>query len=202
MENTTKFSNIEEVATAFNLDITETTTGVNGYPNQLKQVLTGFSSISECLMIKEVLEAEGHTVYDLELHKRHGWQLWERINTLIRKGMWTAADDSDYYVDVTIHDETEDIAFDTICRNRTFETFYEIKNAVSMTEDFAEELEDILSEIEDDGQTTVRVFYNPDQNCNIDYYVHADSTGYEYDTHEYSLGLLVEFKEVEDEDEE
>jgi hypothetical protein len=34
MENTTKFSNIEEVSTAFNLDITETTTGVNGYPNQ------------------------------------------------------------------------------------------------------------------------------------------------------------------------
>lgn len=198
MENTTKFSNIEEVSTAFNLDITETTTGVNEYPNQLKQVLTGFNSISECLMIKEVLEAEGHTVYDLELH-RHGWQLWERIDTLIHKGMLTAVSDSDYYVDVTIHAETEDIAFDTICRNRTFETLYEIKNAVSVTEDFAEELEDILSEIEDDGQTTVRVFYNPDQNCNIDYYVHADSTGYEYATHEYSLGLLVEFKEVEDE---
>lgn len=53
--------------------------------------------------------------------------------------------------------------------------------------------------IEDDGQTSVRVFYNPDQNCNIDYYVHADSTGYEYDTHEYSIALMVEFKEVEDE---
>jgi len=199
MENTTKFSNIEEVSTAFNLDITETTTGVNGYPKQLRPVLSGFKSISECLMIKEVLEAEGHTVYDLKLHKRHGWQLWERIDTLIRKGMFTTASDSDYYVDITIHDETEEIAFDIICRNRTFETLYEIKNAVSMTEDLAEELEDILADIDDDGQESVRVFYNPDQNCNIDYYVHADSTGYEYDTHEYSIALMVEFKEVEDE---
>lgn len=195
MENTTKFSNIEEVSTVFNLDITETTTGVNGYPKQLKQVLTGFNSISECIMIKEVLETEGHLVTELKLHRKDGWSLWERSNCPIRSGMYMTISQNNWTIDVGINDDEKQVAFNLICGGREFENLDDMTYYMDITVDFANELYHILSDLEYAGVNSGRVFYNPDNDYNIDYFTHDESVGYSFDTHTYQIGLMVEFKE-------
>lgn len=66
-------SRMNEIAYVCGLDVVETTTGRNGYPQNIKQAIVGFD---EWEYAESVAERYGLRI--TTLHKRDGWQLWER----------------------------------------------------------------------------------------------------------------------------
>lgn len=66
---------IKELAEQYNLDYIETTTGSNGYPQNLQFAITGFDSFEKAQELADM--------YNLRIEsfeKRDGWQLWSRRN--------------------------------------------------------------------------------------------------------------------------
>lgn len=195
-----KFTSLEQVADMFGIEVVETTVGMNGYPKNLKRVLSGFDNVSQCLGLRDILIGQGHSVDDLMLHKKYGWDLWERSNAYISKGMFKGAKDGDWYVDIHIDDDSDEVAFSIIYHNDIFTNYREMLRVGYQVQDMAELLESILSEIEDDGLQMARVFYSPDQNYRVEYVISDETVGYSYDTHIYEVALDVTFNCDEDEE--
>lgn len=66
-------SRMNEIAYVCGLDVVETTTGRNGYPQNIKQAIIGFDNWKYAEST-----AERYGLRITTLHKRDGWQLWER----------------------------------------------------------------------------------------------------------------------------
>ena len=108
MENLTEtlknkfFANNADLAQFLGLDYVETTTGMNGYPEHIQNAIIS-ESIETLLETQTALEDAGYEVEQLYLHKKDGWNLWNRTNTYIQKGQmcielgqdWTFDFDSD-----------------------------------------------------------------------------------------------------------
>ena len=66
---------MNEIASENGLHVIDTTTGLNGYPQCLKEAIIGFENFEQA----EKLAEEYHL--DIEIFtKRDGWQLWSRDN--------------------------------------------------------------------------------------------------------------------------
>lgn len=62
-----------EIADSEGLEYIETTTGINGYPENIRGAIIGFETYDQA---KEIADKYG---FDIELFKTHyGWQFWER----------------------------------------------------------------------------------------------------------------------------
>lgn len=68
-------SMIEQVAYICGLNVVETTTGRNGYPQNIKKAIIGFN-YDEWKYAESIADKYGLRI--TTLHKRDGWQLWER----------------------------------------------------------------------------------------------------------------------------
>ena len=67
---------INEIAGENDLQVINTTTGLNGYPQSLKEAIIGFENFEQA----EKLAEEYHL--DIEMFtKRDGWQFWNRDNS-------------------------------------------------------------------------------------------------------------------------
>lgn len=66
-------ADIKEIAYEHGLEIIETTTGRNGYPQELKHAIIGFSTFREA---EELAERYGLKI--TSFFKKEGWQLWYR----------------------------------------------------------------------------------------------------------------------------
>jgi hypothetical protein len=179
----------------------ETTSEANGYPANLRHVLT-FDTVTELLNCSEELTKAGHSVHEVMIHRQNGWQLWHRRNGSVTHGMFRRAAHDEWAIDVQVDSDrcdTEEVAFDLIAQGRTFTDIEEMRTAIDNVERMKEELENILSEVEDRGLTEATVFYDPDNNYAIRYWADNDTVGYSHDTHTYQAALLVDFKENEEE---
>jgi len=185
---------IHEIADKHGLTATETTTAANGYPQGLRYTLTDFDSISQLKTLSEQLTAEGREVEEVILHKRDGWQLWSRSRGSVTHGMFRKQSSGEWTIDLltdTTRCNTEQEAFDLIAGGREFTDLEEMRKAVEQIDNLKEEFDNILSGVEDQGQTSVTVFYDPDQNYRVNYYATDETTGYSYDTHHYKVGLII-----------
>jgi len=186
-----------DYAEANNLTTVETTSQANGYPSNLRHVLT-FDRITDALNHSDHLQKLGHTVTELCLEKRDGQQLWSRRNGNITHGMFRKVSDSDWTLELftdTTRCDTEEVAFELIAKDRNFEDLEEMRKAITNIEEMKEEMENILSEVEDRGGTEATIFYDPDQNYRINYWADMETVGYSYDTHSYMIALMVDFKD-------
>lgn len=78
MEEKSTYENlIESLAYNNDLEIVSTTSGTNGYPSNVKLALIGFKDIDQA---KEIADAWELAI--ICLHKRDGWNLWERGNEM------------------------------------------------------------------------------------------------------------------------
>lgn len=66
-------SKMDEIAYIGGLDVVETTIGANGYPQNIKKAIVGFDEWEYAVSV-----AERYGLRITTLHKRDGWQLWER----------------------------------------------------------------------------------------------------------------------------
>jgi hypothetical protein len=172
---------IHEVAETHGLTATETTTASNGYPQGLRYALTDFESITQLKELSEQLTSEGREVEEVILHKRDGWQLWVRSVGSVTHGMYCQESANDWTIDIAPNDDTTGIASELVGIEDDSP-----EDMVNIAERFAKDLKG-----EQRQDTTVTVFYDPDQNYRIDYSATDETTGYSYDTHNYKVGLLI-----------
>ena len=177
-----------ELAQTFYFDYEETTTGRNGYPENLNWVLTS-DSISELIELKKQLEIQGYEVEELELHKKAGWSLWSRGNDILKLGKYTIAKDTDYSIKLDMNEDEEDI------KNNILETLFGTTDLLEIEsfedlEMIVKNVNDFFSEIENE-EGTVTVFYSPDNDYSIEYVVSEDTNGYTYDSNYYKLAIRV-----------
>jgi hypothetical protein len=178
------------------LDYVETTNQSNGYPSNLRYALT-FESISELESHAEKLSEQGQDCQRVMLHRMYGWNLWHRQGADVRKGMFRKATSSQSTTEIDICDSADEIAFRIVTGYTQFDTLQELQRTTEQCIFFRNEIEDILSELEDNDQQSATVFYDPDQDYRIDYYATDETASYTYDTYQYKVGLIVNWKEEE-----
>jgi len=183
-----------DYADRYGMKTVETTSEASGYPRNLRHVLT-FQTITELLNCSEELTAEGHTVTELLLHKRDGWQLWARTRGSIEHGMFRRASDNDWTIEVDASEDPKDVAFRLLFDGVELDSLDGIRGRLAAADRFAEEVENIIEASRDNNCDEVTIFYDPDQNYRIDYWADNDTVGYSYDTHAYEVALMVDWKE-------
>lgn len=68
---------IQEIAKEYNLELIATTTANNGYPQEIKRALIGFTSYEQAEMVAERYGKELGLVFDC-FTKCDGWTFWSR----------------------------------------------------------------------------------------------------------------------------
>lgn len=186
-----------EYSEANELKYEETTDKSNGYPSNLRYALT-FESISELESHAKQLWEQGHDPQRVMLHRKDGWNLWHRQGAGVHKGMFRKSTDSEWTTEVDMQDNADEVAFRVVAEGREFDPIEDLQKTTEQCLSFRNEIEDILSELEDNNQQSATVFYDPDQDYRIDYYATDETTGYSYDTHQYQVGLIVNWKDEEE----
>ena len=94
---------IQEIAEIENLELIETTTGNNGYPQNLKHAIVGFESFEQA---QEIAEKYGLRIESFR--RKDGWQLWERNYLTMYAPFQNSAEDfGDNYNEIDKIDESE-----------------------------------------------------------------------------------------------
>jgi hypothetical protein len=78
---------LDAIQMDYDLEMIETTTGRNGYPQSLKKALIGFQTFEQA----QEIEKEYPEVRITTFHKRDGWQLWERNNNTTYEALKNSA---------------------------------------------------------------------------------------------------------------
>ena len=172
---------INEIASENDLQVIDTTTGLNGYPQSLKKAIIGFEDFEQA----EKLAEEYHL--DIEVFtKRDGWQLWSRDNNSAYDAFERSA--SDYGENY--------LQFEA---NMSPDDFLQQVGAASYIDELADE-EDGLDRIEE-YMKDLRELYNAIAKASDDEIVIADgdvyvetikerTMQYSYDTKHYVIGLI------------
>ena len=172
---------INEIASENGLQVIDTTTGLNGYPQCLKKAIIGFENFEQA----EKLAEEYHL--DIEVFtKRDGWQLWSRDNNSAYDAFERSA--SDYGEN-----------FQQFEANMSQDDFLQQVGASSFIDELADE-EDGLDRIEE-YMRDLRELYNAIASAADDEIVIADgdvyvetvkekTMQYSYDTKNYVIGLI------------
>ena len=172
---------INEIAGENDLQVINTTTGLNGYPQSLKEAIIGFENFEQA----EKLAEEYHL--DIEMFtKRDGWQLWSRDNSRAYDAFERSA--SDYGEN-----------FQQFEANMSQDDFLQQVGAASYIDELADE-EDGLDRIEE-YMKDLRKLYNAIAKATDDEIVIADgdvyvetikerTMQYSYDTKNYVIGLI------------
>ena len=172
---------INEIVSENDLQVIDTTTGLNGYPQCLKQAIIGFENFEQA----EKLAEEYHL--DIEVFtKRDGWQLWSRGNNHAYDAFERSA--SDYGEN-----------FQQFEANMSQDDFLQQVGASSFIDELADE-EDGLDRIEE-YMRDLRELYNAIASAADDEIVIADgdvyvetvkekTMQYSYDTKNYVIGLI------------
>ncbi len=172
---------INEIASENGLQVINTTTGLNGYPQSLKEAIIGFEDFEQA----EKLAEEYHL--DIEIFtKRDGWQFWNRDNNSAYDAFERSA--SDYGEN-----------FQQFEANMSQDEFLQQVGAAEFIDELADE-EDGLDRIEEYTKD-LRELYNAIAKAADDEIVIADGDVYVetikektmqycYDTKNYVIGLI------------
>jgi hypothetical protein len=191
------YNRTRELADRFEVDTTETTTGTNGYPSDLNLALTNFDTITELEECAATLKAEGYDYTILQLHKRDGWSLWNRSSANIEKGMYCCESSGEWTVRINPDENIREVAEYIVLGD----------DKEALTEAPSQEAEDELMKMVDEFEsevkayaqqfpnTTMTVFYEPDQGYAVERILNDESTGYHSDTHHYRLAIEINFEE-------
>ena len=171
MENYERF---HVLADENDLRFIETTSGMNGYPQDLQPALIGFETFEEA---EEFAQENGLQTYIF--HKREGWQLWQRSKPAYEPMIISAEDYGDDY-NMFIASE----------RIKYFDN--EVKPRLDSCDDieslktFVDEQESIMDELDRCNENEAVITY-----CG-DYYdtVKVKSIEWSHDTHNYVIGVM------------
>ena len=172
---------MNEIASENGLMVINTTTGLNGYPQSLKEAIIGFDNFEQAEKLAEEYQL------DIEIFtKRDGWQFWNRDNNSAYDAFERSA--SDYGEN-----------FQQFESNMSQDDFLQQVGAAEFIDELADE-EDGLDRIEE-YMKDLRVLYNAIAKADDDEIVIADGDVYvetikektmqfSYDTKNYVIGLI------------
>lgn len=163
------------------LYIVETTIGMNGYPQCLKDAIVGFDNFEQAEEL-----AEKHNLRITTLHKRDGWQLWERSsNTTYEPFKPTAQWYGDNYN--TWRGEDVDVYFANEVKPK-LEGFLDdgIIQGWCELESFFENEKEIVEHIESACDNELIVTRDGEYFDTID----AECMRWSFDTHNYIIALV------------
>ena len=166
---------IEDIAYENGLELIDTTSAMNGYPQYLKRAVIGFDTFEQA----DKLAKENGLSIEI-FTKRDGWNLWYRTGDKAWEPFERSADEyGDDYREFS---------------NEDLEEFYEneVQPSVSDFEDFAslrsfldimEKIYDKIEEADDDELviTSEGNYYETIKKTTMEY---------SYDTHHYAIGLI------------
>ena len=171
MDNYEKF---HLLADENDLKFIETTSGMNGYPQDLMPALIGFNDYEEAEDF-----AREHGLQTYSFHKRDGWQLWERKNPAYEPMIITSDDYGDDY-NMFTHNELENYYENEVkpCLE-DFDNMDDIK-------DFLNDEEEIMDELERCHDDEAVITY-----CGR-YYdtIKVKTIEWGHDTHNYVIGVM------------
>ena len=160
-----------DIASEAGYDVVETTSGVNGYPADLKYAVTGFEDFESA---QEFAKMNGLTL--ISLHKRDGWQLWERGGSVSEPYKNSAELFGENYSQFSIKDESS--YFKDNVRPHLSD-FDDIDSLKLFLEDQEEIIDEFIS-LEDDEIIIVKdgKYYDTYK---------KEVMSYSYDTHNYII---------------
>lgn len=174
----------------------DTTTGINGYPRDVRVAYTA-DTMAELRAMKANFERDGYDVAVVELHRRDGWALWERSSDHnLDDDRWTATDPEGFSLRLVNGSDLLEEAFELIVTDVSeIQSADDLLSYVDRVRQLADQLPD-PSDLLDGEEYAVTL----SDNLDVRYYVRTGQNGYVYDTHHYCSALLIEKREEESED--
>ena len=168
------YERFHELAGNNDLKFIETTSGKNGYPQDLKPALIGFNDYKEA---EEFAIENGLETYIF--HKRDGWQLWERCNPAHYPFSVSAEDYGDNYNMFLASERTEYFDNEVKPCLENFDNIEDLKT-------FVNEQESIMDELDRCNEDEAVITY-----CG-EYYdtIKVKSMEWYHDTHKYVIGVM------------
>lgn len=171
------------IAEIENLEVIETTSGMNGYPRNLKEALIGFDSFEQA---ERVANKHGLSIEIFE--KRDGWQLYSRTGRTAYEEIKVSAEEyGDDYSSFISSDLEEFYENEVKPMIAEFESFEQV-------EDFLEKKKKICEAIEDLDENEIVITYRGE------YFdtVHQTTMSFSYDSKTTVIGLIDRNDEEDD----
>ena len=169
---------LEQIQMDYSLEMIETTTGRNGYPQCLKKALIGLKNIEQAKEIEDKYPEIRITTF----HKRDGWQLWERNNNTTYEALQNSASDfGDDYNQFASEDAVDYFENEVKPFLEDFEDFETLN-------EFLKEREEVLDKIQllDDNELVITYqgrYYDT---------IEKESMSFYHDTHHYAIGIIID----------
>lgn len=189
--------NLNEIANNEGLQVSETIEGGNnGYPRGFDNVITGFFDWEQ---IEDFVKRYGGT--PIMLHKKDGWQMWERCDTVCEPMEITAEMYGDNYNIIHKNEYADEQQF---IKDFILPRLEDADNIVTMAEivDRAKSIWDSIDSIKFRDSETPEgvVIYNDGEFGWIEYdTIDLVCIEWSHDTHNYMIGVIIN---DDDEDEE
>lgn len=168
------YAKMRELASEYNLHFVETTSARNGYPENLATALVGFNSFEDAEKF-----AKEHGLDTWLLHKRDGWELWNRVHSVYEPMSITCEDYGDNY-NLYMPSSLENYFEDEIkpCLEN-FDNIEDMRN-------FLDNQEEIMDELEQCDEDEAVITY-----CGSFYEtIKLHPMEWEHDTHNYIIGVM------------
>ena len=168
-------TDIRDIAYENGLQLIETTTGVNGYPQNLKHACIGFDTFEEAEAV-----AHQHNLRITTFFKKAGWQLWRRNNnTTYRPMNITSEDYGDNYKHFYCSDDRTFFEDEIKPRLENFDD-------LDSLEEFVQNQREILEEIDSIDDSQLVITY-----CGKYYEtIHMQSMSWTHDGKYYEIGVI------------
>ena len=172
---------MNEIASENDLQVIDTTTGLNGYPKCLKKAIIGFDDFEQA----EKLAKEYHL--DIEIFtKRDGWQLWSRDNNHAYEAFERSASDYGENYQQFEANMSQDDFLQQVGASSYIDELADEEDGLDRIEDYIKGLRELYDEIAiaDDDEIVI---------AESDVYVETikkKTMQYSYDTKHYVIGLI------------
>ncbi len=166
---------VRNLAEQLGLEVIETTTGTNGYPQNIKPAIVGFESFEQAADL-----ADRYGLNVESFRKRDGWQLWNRDNaTMFKPYQNSASKYGDNYTDFSKMDEDDFIENEVLPFLENFSDFESLNRFISIEKEIWEEID----KMEDDEIVIV-------QEGNYLETIKEESMEFSHDTWNYIIGII------------
>lgn len=164
---------LAKIADIEGLQYVETTSGTNGYPENIQDAIVGFDNWEQ---LEEV--ATKYNLNAINLHKRDGWQLYERQGIATEPFKNSSNDYGDDYFEYNDAEAYQKQIMEDIFPYTELSTFEDIENWIK-------ERKEVYNELLTCGEDEIVITYQGR------FYekIHKLSMNFSHDTHNYIIGL-------------
>lgn len=164
---------LAEIADIEGLRYVETTSGTNGYPENIQDAIVGFDNWQQLEKVAEKYKLEA-----INLHKRDGWQLYERQGIATEPFINGSNDYGDDYFECDDADTYQEQVMEDVFPYLELSTFEDV-------EKWVKEIKEVYNELLTCGENEIVITYQG----RFFEKINEVSMNFSHDTHNYIIGL-------------